>query len=1147
MKKKSNEMFSDFIRKHKKILLTMKVFVFLLFSISASASMYSQGEMVSIKTNNASLEEIITSLKGKTNYGFLYNNKEIDKIKSIDVSLSNIPIEEALSEIFNDLNIGYKIVKDVIIITPKLENNKLQVQATTIKGRVQDKDGYPLAGATILVDGTTNGTATDFDGSFTLVLNENTLNGSMPINLVFSSIGFEVKIIKYTGQSNINIVLEENVESLDEVILTGLFTRKKESFTGSSTTIESEELRTMGVDNVVQSLALLDPSLQIFQNNSLGSDPNRLPQLRIRGEAVFNAPGLENISRNALDGDPNLPIFILDNFPSSLERVIDLDMTRVKSVTILKDAAATAIYGSRAANGVIVITTKQPKSGRLNITYNYLQDHYFPDLESYDLLGAQELFDLQKDLGIYKYTGSLLSQTLGIEKFIAQGVDTDWLAQPVQNTIGTRHSLSLSGGSDAVIYQVNLSLADRPGVMKGSERKNTQIQQNLQYNANDKLFFRNSFWVDWNNQQESPFGSFTDYTNLPGYFPINDNKGRPIQTWTYDVVGNRNAQERYGRFFNPVHEASVGNYNKTNSTQITNNFSLDWTIIDALRFRVDLGYSSKNTRNKVFTSPNSQIYRFGDIETDERGIFTNLNIEEQRINVNTTLNYAKEFGKHFLNANMGLNTVENIVESYGFTAVGFPSERFTNPSFSAGYERDGIPVSTEGTTRLAGAVASINYSYDNRYLLDASYRLDGSSQFGTDDKKAGFYSLGLGWNIHNESFFSNSKFINQFRLRSTYGETGSVNFAPYQAKNTVTFYNDFRYLDNLGAYIIGLGNETLRWQTTENIEYGTDIGLFDNRFSLTFNVYNKKTTDLVTPITTPPSVGFNSFSANLGSLENKGYEFNVRAILLKKDNFQWSVYGNGLHNESRILQIGNSLKQYNEFGDEGGSDEFKQEFIGNSDEDRLNQASHNFLVRFEEGRSNTAIYAVRSLGIDPATGEELFLTKDGVPTFNWNPKDRVVVGDTAAKLQGTIGSTIVVNNFDINFAFQYAFGGQVYNQTLVDRIENSNKAFNVDRRVLEETWMQPGDNVQFKNNYSNGQISFTPASSRFVQDNDFLQLSSIAVNYNVPREFSNKLGMQSVRLSINANDIFYISTVRRERGLDYPFARNVTFSLRTNF
>ena len=504
---------------------------------------------------------------------------------------------------------------------------------------------------------------------------------------------------------------------------------------------------------------------------------------------------------------------------------------------------------------------------------------------------------------------------------------------------------------------------------------------------------------------------------------------------------------------------------------------------------------------------------------------------------NLLVTWSRNIGKHFATASAGVSMSDSRSVVYGFTAQGFGGNDASEPAYAEGYEEGGVPNNSEGHTRLASFFASANYAFDSRYLFDFSYRLDGSSQFGSEENVAPFYSVGLGWNVHNETFIRKLNFVNMLKLRATYGELGSISFSPYQAKDIYATTKNDRYDGNIGVVLQGLGNENLRWQTTKSYDFGVTLGLFD-RFDFSLSFYKKETHDMVLPVTTPPSVGFDSFTENLGRMRNTGYELSLRAFAMKKKTLNVSVFLNASHNKNKILSISSALESYNKS-------------IDNSEgktESEYKQASHKFLTKYEEGQSTTAIYAVRSLGIDPMTGEELFLTKEGKPTWTWNALDKVVVGDTEPKIRGTFGVNAGWKGLYMNATFAYQYGGEAYNQTVVDKVENSNKYQNVDKRVLTETWQKPGDIVKYKANVTSRLVQyFTYASSRFVQDLNYLQFSSFSLQYEMPKSLISCLRMESLRFSFNMSDLFYWSTVKRERGTSYPFARSFTVGLRANF
>ena len=1119
---------------------TLRCFGFVFIMLLSSLTAVAQGKLASKVTLNeskATVETILKKIENQTGLSVVISTEQARKMPLISITAHGKSVKQVLDEISAKANCAYKVSGE--IVTVYMPSKRI------VSGVVMDEKGEPLVGVQITKGGTKPLGITDAEGrySFSIPIGQTTLR--------FSYVGMKAEVAEFPkGTKNITrkIIMHDGVQ-LDDVVVTGLMNYNAKTFTGNASVYAGEELKTVGHQNLIKSLALLDPSLSITENIEAGSDPNKTPQIHFRGETSFQ--GFENIDPSGLVSDPNQPLFILDGYETTIDRIIDLDMNRVESVTILKDAAAGAIYGARAANGVIVVKTKRPKQGQLKVSYSLDLDFNLPDLSSYNMLDAKGNLDLINRLGLYRDTdGTLRPEYNQIAKWVAQGVNTDWMSKPLRNAVGNKHSVNLQGGDSRMRYGVDLNYTNVPGVMKESKRDNYGIGVNLSYNCNDKLLFSNYLNVYQSHSKESPYGNFSDYTLINPYFPETDSNGKYNKYFYYtDSYGNQS--NLWGNVnnipVNPLYEATVGNEQKNSALNINENFSFDWRILESLRLNGRISYTKVSSKATDFISPNSSTYSdygsgssMGDVTAEEdmlRGKYTYTQTDQQSLEGNMYLTWSQLFGKHFVTASIGTSLSDSKSVVYGFTAQGFGSEDNHEPAYAQGYEKGGTPQNAEGHARLASFFGSANYAYDNRYLADLTYRLDGSSSFGSKEKTAPFYSVGIGWNVHNEKFVKNLKFINLLRLRATYGEMGSVNFAPYQAKDIYTLTSSSRYDGNIGAVLQGLGNANLRWQNTKSSEFGVTIGLL-NRIDLGFSIYRKDTKDMVLPVTLPPSAGFASFTENLGKMRNEGWELSLRGFVIKKPRFNVALFANASHNKNRILAISSSLESYNKSIDSSEG----------MTENQYRQASHKFLTKYEEGQSTTAIYAVRSLGIDPMTGEEMFLDRNGKPTFTWNANDKVVVGDTEPTIRGTFGTNVGWNGWYLNLTFSYQMGGQAYNQTLVDKVENSNKYKNVDRRVLTETWQKPGDVTRYKANvtsrYSN---YYTYASSRFVQDLDILQLSSLSLQYELPKSWIRSLRMESLRLSFNTSDLMYLSTVERERGTSYPYQRSFTFGLRANF
>jgi TonB-linked SusC/RagA family outer membrane protein len=983
-----------------------------------------------------------------------------------------------------------------------------------VKGHVVDEQGVALAGVNIRSKDMAVAGISDVDGNFDFLVPV----GKDVKELIFSYIGMKTQTVLYKGKS-LYVTMKDDSQNIDEVVVNGIFERKKESFTGSTTVIRKDELVRGGSQNLLTNLKNLDPSFKIVEDIDLGSNPNSMPEIQMRGQQSM--PDL----KGTYDGNPNQPLFILDGFETDITTVYDLDMNRVETVVLLKDAAAKAIYGSKAANGVVVIETRKPEAGRLRVTYKGDLNLTVPDLTGYNLCNASEKFEVDKAHGSY-YDPWYWEQYLNnIQSEISRGVDTDWLAQPLRTGVGQRHSVYLEGGDDRLRYGVDLLYNDIRGVMKGSDRKTFTGGFSLTYRYKN-LLFRDQFNATLNHADDSPYGSFSEYVVLNPYWSPYDEDGN-ISQIAGTTGGGGMTSVTMG---NPLWNATVGTKKFSKYNTLTNNFYVEYTPINNLKLIGRLGLSKTNNGREDFY-PASHTYFLGytDDQFFERGSYSKLNGESSSVTADITANYSLLFGKNQLLMNAGWNLQQNKSESTTFKVVGFPNDRIDFITSGIYSDPDSPYTGNEYINRALGVLSSVNYAYDERYLVDFSYRASASSLFGKDNRWGHFWASGLGWNLHKEAFMEDASWLNQFKLRASVGYTGAQNFSPYQALATFNYYQTQAYDNWVGSYLMALPNDDLKWQKTLDYNVGADINLF-NRINLRYDYYIQETEDQILSLTTPPSMGFLSYMENLGSTENKGMEFKVNAHILRnpRENSYLSVFFSIASNTNKIKKISNALKNYNDEVDKEISE-------GTTNRPQLH---------FVEGQSMNAIWAVRSLGIDPATGDEIFLTKDGEKTTEWRTQDQVVCGDALPKCSGSFGLNGDYKGFFFNMSFYYRIGGQTYNQTLVDRVENANVSLNVDKRIYNAVWKQAGDIVDF----SYSPYKTTKPSSRFVQDLNELSLSTLNIGYDFRRcAFLHRLKLEQLKVSFYMNDVFRASTVKVERGLDYPFARTYSLSLQTTF
>ena len=483
--------------------MKLTLFLFLLGMLRVSASTYAQTYSISLDLVNATRQEAIEAIKKQTDLDFFYSNQEIEARRKVTVACENVSLEEALRQVLGN-GYSFRIVDNMVVIRPEQQ----MPEERKISGVVKDRNGAPLPGVAVVLKGTTVGTATDMDGKYTLTLPEGNYT------LVFSMLGMKVREELVGDRTEVNVVMEEDATEMDEVVVTGIFKKARESYTGAVSSIDGEELQMFRGQNLLQTLKNIDVSINLMADNINGSNPNRMPQINIRGNSSLPMDVAEY--NQEANNSVNTPLIIMDGFEIELERLMDYNDEEIESINILKDAAATAIYGSRGSNGVIVVTTKQPEPGKLRVNAEVGIDLEVPDLTSYDLLNAAEKLQLEWDLGLYNNDAAPSNDVWFKEAYakrvreIAAGTDTDWLSKPLRTGVGSHYNLRMEGGSEEFRWSASASYKDIKGAMKDSYRHNFNASLTLMYKVKN-FTFKNQASYAVTKSQESKYGTFSDY------------------------------------------------------------------------------------------------------------------------------------------------------------------------------------------------------------------------------------------------------------------------------------------------------------------------------------------------------------------------------------------------------------------------------------------------------------------------------------------------------------------------------------------------------------------------------------------------------------------------------------------------------------
>ena len=1081
---------------------------------------------VTLRVSNQPLGKVLEMVAEAANAKITLQEVSLWNVsKPISLAVKNKPLDKVLGELVGDQNVIIRYEGENQIVLQPDNRSEGKGDEVFVSGQVFDRDTQEsLIGATVLItDGTgkdqgARGCVTDIDGKFSLRLNRKE-------SISISFVGYETvskQILK--DENNLLIELKPSIE-MAEVVVTGISRRSKDSFTGNYVEVKGDDLRRMSPTNILKGIQFFDPSFKIIENNLAGSDPNAEPDFQIRGDQSFGSKSsnsmdlmLDNVSSR-----PNTPLFVLDGFIVPMSRILDLDPERVENITVLKDAAATSVYGSRAANGVVVVETKVAPDGALSVSYNGTMTVQTPDLTDYNMMDAATKLDTEWRAGLYNPTNAAqMNLYNSYRRNVLGGVDTYWLSKPLRTAIQNRHSLSVAGGTDVFRYSLDINAAMQPGVMKESSNGTKGVNFNMTY-LKDKFTMRANVSLSESNSSNSPYGSFSQYTRLnPYYIPVDAN-GQPIK-----VLDNNTVSGQSKVITNPLYDATVGIKDVTNSLSMNTSLSLEYMILKNLRITEQLSYTRGLAGTDKFLPADHTSFELED-DLTRKGSYFKSTGEMSSWSSNLGINYNLVVDDHLFSV-FGNWTVNEDKNNYvNLSATGYPDAHMDDFIFGNKMETSMSNIGSENISRSIGLIGQFSYSYDNRYSADFNISGEASSRYANHDLVP-FWSVGGRWNVHNEKWLQG--YLSNLVLRASYGITGEQNFSPSDAIEYYTFSGTMRPYSSfpvLGALLSGLNNTGLGWAKTHNTSLSLDLGFWKNRVNLAFNYYNNITKELLTSYDLAPSTGFAIMVMNAGELQNRGFDVTLNVVAMQnlRKQFFWTVSANANANKNKIRKLSDYLKKVNE------------QQMASADAP---------LPQYREGESTTTLYVVRSLGVDPVTGKEVYLKRDGTKTFVWNANDKVAVGDLNPKISGTVSSSINWKDMSCTLGFTYKYGGIVYNQTLVDKIENQNVAYNLDYRAGQNRWEKPGDVTPYVGFSPTG--ANTPASTRFIMDDNEIRLATLNLGYRFTGEdfkYLRRANIDVLALNFTTNDLARISSIKMERGLDYPFARSYTLSLSIMF
>lgn len=787
---------------------------------------FAQQQKVNIHVENGEIQNVFRQIKEQTGLNFIYDEDQVSTLSPVTLSMRDATVESVLKRLFDNTPFEYSYEKLSIVVKKRRTQLTTPTDEIQITGVVIDKNEEVIPGVSVIIKGTTLGTATDINGKFVI-----RIPSRDNIVLQFSCIGMQKKEIAIKDDKELIVIMEESSEVIQEVVVTGIYSRNKESFTGSFSSYSKEDLKMVGTQNIIQSLRSLDPSMLVIESKQWGSDPNRMPDIEIRGKTSI--VGL----KTEFENDPNQPLFILDGVETTLETIVNLSMDRVASVTILKDAASTAIYGSKAANGVIVVETIQPRSGQLRLSYNGNYKIQFADLSDYNLMNAAEKLEFERLSGRYddfsSYSNNVVLQKLYNERLaeVIRGVDTYWMSEPLRTVLNHSHNIYIDGGDNAMRYGLGIGYNNSNGVMKGSDRNVISANIDLTYRKKS-LLFSNKFSLDVTHTEREPV-AFSKFAQANPYFRKKLENGY-IPLWLEDS----GTQQNSAYIKNPLYEWTIKNTNIGNTIQLRDNFSIEWRIFTSLRATARLGLTKSVGRTEQFKSPKHPDF----LETEKlkQGSFSASSSESFSYNGDLNLAFGKIFiEKHQVNLVGGWSFNEHKKKSDGYRVVGFNDDLHQNPAFSTGFSDGQKPTYSLSKSRSTSFFLNANYSFMNRYLMDFNLRADGTSKFGANKRFSSTWAVGLAWNLHNEEFMRKLDIFTNFKIRASIGNPGNQNFDAYQAMKIYRYNVEYQNMFGSSAIIDQFGNKNLNWQRTLDKNIGVDLSILNNRVRLTLDYFLK--------------------------------------------------------------------------------------------------------------------------------------------------------------------------------------------------------------------------------------------------------------------------------------------------------------------
>jgi TonB-linked SusC/RagA family outer membrane protein len=1099
---------------HKLLLFTMKVsFIYFLFTMILIGIVNANNiaaqvldKKVTIDLQNVTIRKALERLSRETEAKFLYHSQLVSSAEKVSLSVTEERLAAVLEKILTPFQITFEAEGNQIVLTRQKigflqegflpETSKNSVNAIQVTGSVKDDKGMPLPGVSIAVKGSTNGTTTDANGSYSIAVDDGNAV------LVFSFIGFTSQEVVVGTQTEINISLAPDLRMLDEVVVIGYGEVKKSDLTGSVASVKSEELNAYPVTNVVQSLAGRATGVHVSQNTGAPGSPI---SVRIRGS-------------NSVLGS-NEPLYVVDGFPYSGNPTL-LSNADIESVEVLKDASATAIYGSRGANGVVLITTKRGQAGAMKIDYEgYVGSQTLR--KKLDLMNAREYAEFYNEVAANDSQPQRFTQA----QIDALGEGTDWQDVVFRTAPIQSHAVTLSGGSESTRFSVGLSNFKQDGIIKN----NDYVRNSLRFSLNTKL--SKKFAFDLNNILSI---IDSERKNSGG-----GNRGNSLISGMLAAYPTVEARNPDGTFTNLITSYTWGSNNLYNplgyieaqsdhlrSNKSLTNGALTYKPIEGLSVKISAGLENTDDRTDFYQT-RAFIGSTGDARIGTGQIRSVLS--------ENTVSYVKDVGKHNVSAVAGFTYQNSISTSLSAGGTTFISDN--QESFDLGAaENPTVPGSSYTKWVLLSYLGRVNYSFNDKILTTVSFRTDGSSRYSENQKWGSFPSLALAWRLSEEDFIKNISAISNLKIRVGYGQTGSTAIEPYQTLDQLVTGKAVVKGDELsttyapGSRLAG----PLKWETTTQTDFGIDIGLLENRINITVDYYFKDTEDLLNRVELPVSQGYTYTIRNIGKVQNKGLEFSVNAHVFDGP-FKWELTANLSRNRNKVVELYDGVDVFG---------------------DRLNLTFINdYLNILRVGEPIGSFYGYVSTGYN-ATG---FVTyEDNNSNTLLDVADKKIIGNPNPDFVYGFNSTMSFKNFELGVFIQGTQGNDIFNASKAGQANDYGFGLNMLREVYESHWSTEKTDAKYPVLKATSQPQI---SDRFIEDGSYMRVKNIQLSYNLPVSTLNLNWLRRAQLYVSGQNLItftkyswydpeinsYGGANSFQQGIDhysYPTAKTVTAGIR---